>query len=108
MTHTRRLIAAGMLLAGTFGAANIAYAFPATPMDKAELAQLTPQLRSKVQARLGEGETVHGVLETMLLNRVSQDFATDASSRPISSAAISSSRGRTVICEMCRSMSPPW
>jgi hypothetical protein len=70
------MIVAVTLLAGSFGAANIAYAFPATPMEKAELAQLTPQVRSDVQARLGQGETVHGVLETMLLNRVSQDYAT--------------------------------
>ncbi len=76
MLRPRRIIAAVTLLAGSFGAANIAYAFPATPIEKAELAQLTPQVRSAVQARMGQGETVRGVLETMLLNRVSQDYAT--------------------------------
>ncbi len=76
MTRVRRMIVGVTLLAGSFGAANFAYAFPATPIEKAELAQLTPQVRSQVEARLGQGESVHGVLETMLLNRVSQDYAT--------------------------------
>ncbi len=47
----------------------------ATPMERAELAQLTPQMRSQVEARLGSGQTVHGVLDTILLNNVSQEFA---------------------------------
>ncbi len=74
MTKTSLTLAA-MLLAGSFGAANLAYAAETSPMDQAELNQLSPQVRQDVQSRLGSGETVHGVLETMLLNRVSQDFA---------------------------------
>ena len=67
---------AAILLAGSIGTAGIAYAAPAqTAMDKAELAQLTPKLRGEVEARLKDGQTVHGVLETMLLNNVSADFA---------------------------------
>ena len=37
--------------------------------------QLSPALRSQVEARLVSGQTVHGVLEAMLLNNVSQEFA---------------------------------
>lgn len=66
---------AGVLLAGSFASAGVAYAAGATPMEKAELAQLSLQLRSQVEARLVSGQTVHGVLETMLLNNVSQEFA---------------------------------
>jgi len=77
MTGTCRMIMAGILLAGSFGAAGVAYAAEATPVEKAELAQLSPQLRSQVEARLVSGQTVHGVLETMLLNNVSQEFASD-------------------------------
>lgn len=75
MTHTRRMNMAGVLLAGSFGAAGVAYAAEATPLEKAELVQLSPQLRSQVEARLVSGQTVHGVLETMLVNNVSQEFA---------------------------------
>ena len=44
-------------------------------MDRAELAQLSPKLRGEVEARMKDGQSVHGILETMLLNNVSQDFA---------------------------------
>ncbi len=44
-------------------------------MEKAELAPLSPQLRSQDEAQLVSGQTLHGVLETMLLNNVSQEFA---------------------------------
>jgi hypothetical protein len=40
-----------------------------------ELAQLSPALRSEVLQRATGGNTVRGVLETMLLNNVSQVFA---------------------------------
>ena len=75
MTRTRQMILATLLLAGSLGAANVAYAAVATPMEKAELAQLSPQLRSQVEARMKSGQTVHGILEAMLLNNVSEEFA---------------------------------
>ena len=74
MTRTRQMILA-TLLAGGFGAASVAYAAAATPVEKAELAQLSPQLRSQVEARMKSGQTVHGILETMLLNNISEEFA---------------------------------
>ena len=75
MTRTRQLLIATFLLAGSIGAADVARAADQTVMEKAELAQLSPQLRSEVEARLVSGQTVHGVLEAMLLNKVSQEFA---------------------------------
>ncbi len=75
MTRLRQMVMATIILAGSFGATDVAYATNATPMEKAELDQLSPQLRSQVEARLGSGQTVHGILETMLLNNVSQKFA---------------------------------
>jgi hypothetical protein len=56
-------------------ASNSVFAYDATAFEKAELAQLTPQLRSQVEARMTGGQTVRGVLETMLLNNISQLFA---------------------------------
>jgi hypothetical protein len=50
-------------------------AYYATAFEKAKLAQLTPQLRSQVEARMTGGQTVRGILETMLLNNISQLFA---------------------------------
>ena len=66
-----------ILMAGSFGTAGIAYAAPAiTPLQQAELNRLSPAVRDKVEARMKDGgQTVQGVLETMLLNNVSQDFA---------------------------------
>ena len=65
-----------IVLAGSFAAAGTAYAFEATPMERAELQQLNPQLRQTVESRMVGGQSVHGILETMLLNNVSKDFAT--------------------------------
>ena len=75
MTWTRQFVIATVLLAGSFGAAGGADAADATSMEKAELAQLTPALKSQVEARLVSGQTVSAVLETMLLNNVSQELA---------------------------------
>jgi hypothetical protein len=46
-----------------------------TKLEEAELAQLTPDLRAQVEARVTNGQTVRGILETMLLNNVSALFA---------------------------------
>jgi hypothetical protein len=46
-----------------------------TAKDKAVLDTLSPQLQEQVKARLTEGNTVRGVLETMLLNNISELFA---------------------------------
>ena len=75
MRRIHQVVVVAILLAGSFGAAGVANAAEMSAMDKAELGQLSSPLRSQVQARLVSGQTVHGVLETMLLNNVSQDFA---------------------------------
>lgn len=75
MVRMRQIVMAAVLVAGSFGAAGLAQAAGATPVEQAELAQLSPQLRTQVEARMVSGQTVHGVLETMLLNDVSQEFA---------------------------------
>ncbi|HKD74115.1 MAG TPA: hypothetical protein VKB76_01415 [Ktedonobacterales bacterium] len=76
-TTTRRLFGiASLAAAATLPA--VAIAAGGTAFEKAELAQLTPQLRAQVRARLTKGETVRGILETMLLNNISQLFAVGA------------------------------
>jgi len=74
MTGNRRMLAL------TSAAAVVAFSLPApatsyTKLEEAELAQLTPELRAQVEARITNGQTVRGVLETMLLNNVSALFA---------------------------------
>jgi len=66
---------AAAALAGTLLASGGAFAYDATPFEKAELAQLTPQLRYQVEARMTTGRTVRGILETIRLNNISQLFA---------------------------------
>lgn len=58
-------------------ASGAAQAYEPTAMEKAELAQLSPQLRSQVNARLTHEQTVRGILETMLLNNISLMFASN-------------------------------
>ena len=75
MGRTRKLCTVACLLAGSFGADGVTNAAEATSLEKAELEQFSPSLRSQVEARRVSSQTVHGVLETMLLNNVSQEFA---------------------------------
>jgi hypothetical protein len=74
-TTVTSMIAAA--LAVMFLASGDAFAYDATAFEKAELAQLTPQLRSQVEARMTGGQTVRGILETMPLNNISKLFATN-------------------------------
>jgi len=69
--RTLALASAAVLAAATLPALAASY----TKLEEAELAQLTPQLRSQVEARITNGQTVRGILETMLLNNVSALFA---------------------------------
>ena len=64
-------------LSVTLLASGAAFAYEATAFEKTELAQLPPQIRSQVEARMTGGQTVRGILETMLLNNISQLFATN-------------------------------
>ena len=77
MRNTIEYSTAAGVLAAAILMSNAAFAYEATALEKAELAQLTPQLRSEVQARLSGEQTVRGILETMLLNKISLIFASD-------------------------------
>ena len=61
-------------LALTAGAAVLigtaAYAQSPTPLEQAELAGLSPDLRAQVQARATGGNSVTEVLQVMLLNNI--------------------------------------
>jgi len=48
-----------------------------TAIQKAELDQLSPQMRSQVEGRMTGEQSVRGILETMLLNNTSVMFATN-------------------------------
>ena len=62
---------------GVFLAFTSAQAAEMSPRDKAVFDMLSPELQEKVKARLTDGNTVRGVLETMLLNEISTLFATN-------------------------------
>src|SRR5215472_6887417 len=55
---------AGVLIAAA------AYAQSPTPLEQAELAGLSPELRAQVQARAVGGNSVTEVLQVMLLNNI--------------------------------------
>jgi hypothetical protein len=62
-------LAAAMLIA------TAAVAAPPTALEKAELSMLSPAKQKEVLARATGGNTVDGVIETMLLNQISDEFA---------------------------------
>ncbi len=75
MTKVQSMSLAAVVLAGSFTAANVAFAAPVmAPMDQAELAQLTPPVRHQVEAQMRDGQSVHGILETRLLNQISDRY----------------------------------
>jgi hypothetical protein len=74
--NTIKLTRFAFLMAGTLTMANAAYAATGSMADRAELSRLSPELRTAVQARVGKGETLHSVLEVMLLNNLPMDVAT--------------------------------
>jgi hypothetical protein len=70
MTRQRKIAAliAGMVIAAI--GTPIASAQAATPLEQAELAGLSPQLRAQVLARAVNGNSVTEVLQVMLLNNI--------------------------------------
>jgi len=65
------IVLASLLCFGVAGAAEMG------PRDQAVYDELTPQLQKEVKSRLTGGNTVRGVLETILLNKISNLFATN-------------------------------
>lgn len=55
--------------------ATAAAAMPPTSLEKAELSMMSPAKQKEVLARATGGNTVDGVIETMLLNQISDEFA---------------------------------
>jgi NADH dehydrogenase FAD-containing subunit len=55
--------------------ATSAAAMPPTSLEKAELSMMSPAKQKEVLARATGGNTVDGVIETMLLNQISDEFA---------------------------------
>jgi hypothetical protein len=64
----RLFVVAALIAAFAHGAAD---ARSMSAKDKKMLESLTPELRQEVMARVGPEQTVEGVLETMILNRLS-------------------------------------
>jgi cytochrome c-type biogenesis protein CcmH/NrfF len=46
-----------------------------TSQEQAQLQRLSPELRQKVADRLGPGQTVNEILDTMVLNNISELFS---------------------------------
>lgn len=61
---------AGIIVAAMTLCASAAFAQVATTLEQAELAGLSAERRAEVEARLVGGNTVYGVLQTMLLNNI--------------------------------------
>ena len=69
----RRLIAAAVTAVALVGSAQAAQQMSA--QDRQLLSQLTPQARQEVMSRLGPGQSVREIVETMVLNRLSAMYA---------------------------------
>jgi hypothetical protein len=70
MTQYRKSAALAALTAIALIAAPAAYALSATPLERAELASLSPAMRAQVEARAVGGNSVTEVLQVMLLNNI--------------------------------------
>lgn len=64
-----------LIFATSLGMSSAVLAKAPTAIEKAELSMLTPAKQKEVLARATGGNTVSGVIETMLLNQISDDFA---------------------------------
>lgn len=65
-----RKIAALALCTGVFIAATAVYAQTPTALEEAELAGLSPEMRTQVQSRAEGGNSLTEVLQVMLLNNI--------------------------------------
>jgi hypothetical protein len=66
-----------IIVLAVFLGLGAAHAAEMTARDKAVFGMLSPPLQEQVKSRLTGGNTVRGVLETMLLNKISELFATN-------------------------------
>jgi len=70
-----KLAISALAAAASLGIASAAIAKTPTAVEKAELSMLSPAKQKEVLARAVGGNTVSGVIETMLLNQLSADWA---------------------------------
>jgi hypothetical protein len=75
MKKTQMAVVAAAFVAAMAGSGSALAADP-TPIEQAEISQLSPALQAEVRARMAAGgQKVSEILDTMLLNSVSKVFA---------------------------------
>jgi hypothetical protein len=75
MKNVQRAVAASAFVAAMMGSGTAMAANP-TPIEQAEIGQLSPALQVEVRTRMAAGgQKVSEILDTMLLNSVSKVFA---------------------------------
>ena len=75
MKQIKKAVVASAIVTA-MAASGIATAANPTPLEQAEIAQLSPTLQAEVKARMASsGQKVSEILDTMLLNSVSKIFA---------------------------------
>lgn len=67
----RTILATGAALALVAGSAAAQSSAGSREFQRAELAEVSPAIRAEVERRATGGNTIRGVLETMLLNEIS-------------------------------------
>ena len=76
MKQIKKATIASAFVSAIVVSSGIAIAAAPTPIEQAEIAQLSPSLQAEVKARMANsGQTVSEILDTMLLNSVSKIFA---------------------------------
>jgi hypothetical protein len=72
----KKAIVASVIVAAVMTSSGRAKAANPTPIEQAEIAQLSPTPQAEVKARMaGGGQKISEILDTMLLNSVSKIFA---------------------------------
>jgi hypothetical protein len=76
MKQIKKAIVASAFVSAIMASSGSAIAANPTPIEQAEIAQLSPVLQAEVKTRMANsGQKVSEILDTMLLNSVSKIFA---------------------------------
>jgi hypothetical protein len=76
MKQIKKAIVASAFVSAIMASSGSAIAANPTPIEQAEIAQLSPALQAEVKTRMANsGQKVSEILDTMLLNSVSKIFA---------------------------------
>ena len=94
MKQIKKAIVASAFVSAIMASSGSAIAANPTPIEQAEIAQLSPALQAEVKTRMANsGQKVSEILDTMLLNSVlKKSSRVDASSRRTSTMAVWSPR----------------